>query len=224
MTVLRLEDDKGKDLGAIVWFSVHCTSMNNTNLLISGDNKGYASYAFEKYKNNGALPGMGPFVAAFSNTNEGDVSPNTAGPRCIDTGLPCDAIHSTCNGRTEKCIAFGPGKDMFESTQIIGANQFKKALELYESATNVVTGPVDVRHTYVDMSNVEVSPQYSSTGQTEHTCRAAMGYSFAAGTTDGVRTNFCCLRNFIIFIINCGGFHCCSIWYHSLVSLTLHRV
>ena len=25
------------------WFAVHCTSMNNTNGLISGDNKGYAS-------------------------------------------------------------------------------------------------------------------------------------------------------------------------------------
>ena len=40
------------------WFAVHCTSMNNTNNLISGDNKGYASYLMEKYMNNGALPGQ----------------------------------------------------------------------------------------------------------------------------------------------------------------------
>lgn len=39
------------------WFAVHCTSMNNTNGLISGDNKGHASYLMEKYMNKGALPG-----------------------------------------------------------------------------------------------------------------------------------------------------------------------
>ena len=39
------------------WFPVHTTSMNNTNVLISGDNKGYASYLMEQHMNNGALPG-----------------------------------------------------------------------------------------------------------------------------------------------------------------------
>lgn len=53
----------------INWFAVHGTSMNNTNGLISGDNKGYASYLFEKYQNgNNSLPGMGPFVGAFAQT------------------------------------------------------------------------------------------------------------------------------------------------------------
>lgn len=28
--------------------------------------------------------------------NEGDVSPNTNGPKCIDTGLPCDIATSSC--------------------------------------------------------------------------------------------------------------------------------
>ena len=41
---------------------------------------------------------QGDFVAAFAQSNEGDVSPNTKGPHCIDTGLPCDTTHSTCNG------------------------------------------------------------------------------------------------------------------------------
>ena len=39
------------------WFPVHTTSMNNTNDLISGDNKGYASYLMEQLMNDGALPG-----------------------------------------------------------------------------------------------------------------------------------------------------------------------
>lgn len=39
------------------WFAVHPTSMNNTNPLISGDNKGYASQLFEQKMNQGFLPG-----------------------------------------------------------------------------------------------------------------------------------------------------------------------
>lgn len=35
-------------------------------------------------------------MAAFPNSNEGDVSPNTKGPRCIDTGLSCDIATSSC--------------------------------------------------------------------------------------------------------------------------------
>ena len=45
------------------------------------------------------LAGQSPFVAAFASTNLGDVSPNTDGPKCQDTGLPCDIEHSTCDGR-----------------------------------------------------------------------------------------------------------------------------
>lgn len=45
----------------------------------------------------------------------------------IDTGLPCDFLTSTCNGKAQLCIGFGPGKDMFDSTRIIGERQFNKA-------------------------------------------------------------------------------------------------
>lgn len=184
MTVLKMVDASGKDMGMISWFAVHCTSMNNTNHLISSDNKGYASLLFEMSKNGGVFPSFdqGKFVAAFAQANEGDVSPNTAGPKCLDTGKPCDAITSTCNGRNEQCVAFGPGKDMFESTKIIGENQYKKAMDLYNTATVMLSGPVDFRHTYVDMSKVEV--QVNATTKVK-TCKPAMGYSFAAGTTDG---------------------------------------
>lgn len=53
MVLLRLEDFGGAELGAISWFPVHCTSMNNTNRLISGDNKGLASRLMEDWKNGG---------------------------------------------------------------------------------------------------------------------------------------------------------------------------
>jgi neutral ceramidase len=184
MYLLKFVDTNNKPLGMINWFPVHPTSMNNTNTLISGDNKGYASLLFERDLNGrDSLPGKGPFVAAFSNANLGDVSPNLNGPRCMDTGLPCDGTTSTCNGKTELCIATGPGKDMWESTEIIARRQSKKARELFDSAVDVVSGPVSFVHQHLDMSKqIFTSP---ITGCNVRTCKPAMGYSFAAGTTDG---------------------------------------
>ncbi len=40
MTLLRFQGSDG-DIGMFNWFPVHGTAMNNTNQLISGDNKGY---------------------------------------------------------------------------------------------------------------------------------------------------------------------------------------
>lgn len=176
--------DDGKPRGIINWFAVHPTSMNNTNHLISGDNKGKASQMFEKLMNgDDVMTGKGDFVAAFASTNLGDVSPNLKGPHCIDTGDPCDLIHSTCNGFTEKCMAAGPGKDMFDSTKIIAERQFDMSLSLLHAENQTeVSGPVDFIHQWIDMTNQEVELE---DGTTAKTCKPAMGYSFAAGTTDG---------------------------------------
>ena len=38
-------------------------------------------------------------MAAFAQSNEGDVSPNTKGPHCINTRKPCDFVTSTCDGK-----------------------------------------------------------------------------------------------------------------------------
>ncbi|XP_065884101.1 uncharacterized protein [Dysidea avara] len=185
MFLLKLVSETNQPLGSISWFPVHTTSMNNTNDLISGDNKGYASYLMEQHMNNGALPGKGSFVAAFPQSHSGDVSPNTAGARCIDTGLPCDYETSTCNGEAELCIAFGPGVDMVDSTRIIGENQYYFARTLLGNASNSLSGPVDSRHAYVDMTSLTVNLE---DGTQVKTCPPAMGRSFAAGTTDGPGT------------------------------------
>ena len=58
MTLLKFQASNGTDLGAIIWFAVHGTSMNNTNKLISGDNKGVASMLFEQSINGGTIPGQ----------------------------------------------------------------------------------------------------------------------------------------------------------------------
>lgn len=86
----------------MAWFPVHCTSINNTNALISGDNKGVASQLLEAWADGGAgdpstdpvlnirSPGRGGtmpgFVAAFGQANVGDTSPNVLGAFCADTG------------------------------------------------------------------------------------------------------------------------------------------
>ena len=184
MTLLKFEDAATKaPVGMLNWFSVHGTAMNNTNKLVSGDNKGLASLLFEAKMNPaGTMPGKGGFVAAFAATNLGDVSPNTNGSFCADTGLPCEMEHSTCNGKNALCQGRGPGKDMFDSTHIIAQKQFEAAESIWDNATEELVGPVDMRHTWVDMTKLTFN---STAGKTLSTCGAAMGYAFAAGTTDG---------------------------------------
>lgn len=127
------------------------------------------------------------FVSAFCQSNCGDVSPNVLGAFCIDTGLPCDFNHSTCNGKNELCYGRGPGyPDEFESTRIIGERQFRKAVELFDKATEKLKGKVGSQHAYIDFSSLEVSlPKVGGANEVVKTCPAAMGFAFAAGTTDG---------------------------------------
>ncbi|KAL3518113.1 hypothetical protein ACH5RR_020702 [Cinchona calisaya] len=127
------------------------------------------------------------FVSAFCQTNCGDISPNVLGAFCTDTGLPCDFNHSTCGGKNELCYGRGPGyPDEFESTRIIGERQFKKAVDLFNTASEQLKGKVDYRHTYLDFSKLEVTISKEGGGtEVVKTCPAAMGFAFAAGTTDG---------------------------------------
>ncbi|XP_062171476.1 neutral ceramidase 1-like [Alnus glutinosa] len=127
------------------------------------------------------------FVSAFCQSNCGDVSPNVLGAFCIDTGLPCDFNHSTCGGKNELCYGRGPGyPDEFESTRIIGERQFRKAVELFNKASEQLEGKVDYRHTYIDFSQLGVTlPKQGGGSEVVKTCPAAMGFGFAAGTTDG---------------------------------------
>jgi neutral ceramidase len=159
MTLLRLQADDGSEVGLINWFAVHATSMGNDNLLISGDNKGYASYLFEKLKGT-SYTAQRTFVAAFAQSNEGDVTPN---------------IYGGTNGG---------GANDFESTEISARKQFNLAKTLYDTASTRLTGGVDFRHAYVQMDAVQVAPAYTD-GLWRTTCEAAIGDSMLAGAEDG---------------------------------------
>ncbi|XP_059485796.1 neutral ceramidase [Neocloeon triangulifer] len=188
MTQLKITRLDGTPAGVINWFPVHPTSMNNTNTLVSSDNVGYASVLFEQQMNKDSLIGKGKFVAAFSSTNLGDVSPNIQGPHCLDNGDPCDMYSSTCDGANVLCVASGPGNDIFESTKIIAERLNAKAMELFTSGNNEsVSGKIQIVHQYVDMTkqNFTIYDNYTMKNFTVRGCLPAMGYSFAAGTTDG---------------------------------------
>ncbi|KAK0183423.1 hypothetical protein PV327_001467 [Microctonus hyperodae] len=188
MTQLQFIAADDRPLGVLNWFAVHPTSMNNTNKLVSSDNVGYAAVLFEKQMNRNALVGKGEFVAAFASSNLGDVSPNTRGPKCEFSGDECTAQY-TCPGKNEMCFASGPGKDMFDSTSIIAHKLFNESMNIWNrrDRNSELTGPISSVHRYVKMPGQKAEFYNHTTEQLEEveTCLPAMGYSFAAGTTDG---------------------------------------
>ena len=165
------------------WFAVHGTSLNNTNTLISGDNKGLAAQLFER--SHAGSESKASIVAAFCQSNVGDTSPNTRGAFCIDSDAPC-AEDSTCGTENERCHGRGPEwPDDFASNAVIAGMQADHLKAQVSDGANKmrVSGPVDYRHTFVDMSKVDVVE--SSFTRAGKTCLPAMGVSFGAGTTDG---------------------------------------
>ncbi|XP_055903625.1 neutral ceramidase [Eupeodes corollae] len=188
LTQLRFIDMEENLLGVFNWFAVHATSMNNTNHLVSSDNVGYASILLEKEYNTNKVPGKGKFVGAFCSSNLGDVSPNIMGPKCSISGNDCDLLSSKCGPKEGDCYSTGPGRDMFESTEIIANRLYEGALRLlHDNGGREVTGDVAFIHQFLDMTKYNGSAYNPLTRKLDKVrgCQPAMGYSFAAGTTDG---------------------------------------
>ncbi|KAI1380636.1 Neutral/alkaline nonlysosomal ceramidase [Hypoxylon crocopeplum] len=192
LTMLKFQRaSDGKNIGVLTWFPTHGTSVLGNNTLISGDNKGVAAYLFEKSVISDDTAAEG-FVAGFSQANVGDTSPNVLGAWCEDgSGEMCNFENSTCgDGRSQKCHARGPlftvNDEGTSSCFEIGKRQFEPAKKLYDhlnEAPNPIRGSwVKSFHTFHNMSN----HQFQLPNGTEvRTCPAALGYSFAAGTSDG---------------------------------------
>ncbi|KAK4462028.1 Neutral/alkaline nonlysosomal ceramidase [Cladorrhinum samala] len=178
-----------KNLGVLTWFPTHGTSLLGNNTLIAGDNKGVAAYLFEK-----SMREENPdFVAGFSQANVGDTSPNVLGAWCEDgSGQMCSFENSTCSdGKSQACHARGPffrvpdngASSCFE----VGQRQFHAARALFDSlnaspGTAIKGSTVKSFHIFHDMSNFTFR---LPNGSEARTCPAALGYSFAAGTSDG---------------------------------------
>ncbi|KAH9906653.1 Neutral/alkaline nonlysosomal ceramidase [Xylariomycetidae sp. FL2044] len=192
LTMLKFQRaTDGKNIGVLTWFPTHGTSMLGNNTLITGDNKGVAAHLFEKSV-AGDINAADDFVAGFSQASVGDTSPNVLGAWCEDgTGNMCSFENSTCSdGRSQKCHARGPffrkDDEGTSSCYEIGKRQFEPARKLYDMLNdrpNPVRGSwVKSFHTFHNMSNYHFQ---LSNGTAVTTCPAALGYSFAAGTSDG---------------------------------------
>ncbi|MBC9701134.1 MAG: neutral/alkaline ceramidase, partial [Leuconostoc sp.] len=183
LTLLKFEKPDGKAIGVLTWYPTHGTSMLGNNTLVTGDNKGVAAYLFEKSMGSG-------FVAGFSQANVGDVSPNILGAWCEDgSNQMCSFENSTCaDGKSQACHARGPFfrvKDNGASSCFeIGKRQADAAKGLLDNwtGTDVQGNSVKAFHLYHDMSTFSFP---LANGTVVKTCPAALGYSFAAGTTDG---------------------------------------
>ncbi|ORX96606.1 Neutral/alkaline nonlysosomal ceramidase, partial [Clohesyomyces aquaticus] len=120
--------------------------------------------------------------------NVGDTTPNVLGAWCEDgSNKECKLEDSTCGNKSQDCHGRGPyfglndggAKSCYE----IGRRQHAGALSIYTSNSfTPITGNVRSLHTFVDFSNYTFTLK---NGTTVHTCPAAMGNSFAAGTSDG---------------------------------------
>ena len=153
MTLLKFVALDGEEIGEINWYAVHPDSIGPDNHLISGDNKGWASYLFEKDKRTNYQASR-TFVAAFAQTNAGDVTPNIG------------------YGQAPKYVTFAQNPSLKNAV----LKQYNKARELYNNASRELSGSVDFRHEWVDMRTLYVEAASATT------CAAAMGASFAAGS------------------------------------------
>ncbi|KAI8016234.1 Neutral ceramidase 1 [Camellia lanceoleosa] len=201
MTLLKFVDDEWGPIEASIGLQ-HGTSMSRINSLISGDNKGAAARFMEDCKELMELASSfqssrgkpttkissvarrvrsalrqadrPQFVSAFCQSNVGDVSPNVLGSFCVDTG--CLVISITVLAMEKMNCA----------TAVAQERQFRKAVELFNTASEQINGKVGYLHAYVDFSNLEVMiPKEGGGYEMVKTCPAAMGFAFAAGTTDG---------------------------------------
>ncbi|MEV0509187.1 neutral/alkaline ceramidase [Nocardia tengchongensis] len=163
VTVMRIRQG-GKDIGVISWFATHGTSLTDRNRLISVDNKGYASYRWEhdemgvRYRD-----GQPGFIAAFAQTNPGDMTPN----------LGLGHFHPN-----------GPTEDNRVNCALIGERQFLASRTAFDSASAMTSGGVDAALRYIDLSDITVDGAYTPDGQTARTTPAMMGASAMATSSE----------------------------------------
>ncbi|MEX1667171.1 neutral/alkaline non-lysosomal ceramidase N-terminal domain-containing protein [Zhongshania arctica] len=175
MTLLKFQHGDGRAVGSMNWFAVHPTSdaLSEYGLAavpISGDNKGYAAYLFERFMQ----PHNPGFVSSFMQSDEGDAF----------TQMWFDDDEK----RAEQEI-FLPPNEPSPVTVANGQKQLLKALNLYAEAEKPLNGPIDYRFAYVQMDQVEITDSVvlnslqhpaEQDAQPKRTCNPAMGVSFPA--------------------------------------------
>ncbi|KAK4382303.1 Neutral ceramidase 1 [Sesamum angolense] len=196
MTLLKFVDDEWGPVGSFNWFATHGTSMSRTNSLISGDNKGAAARFMEDW-----------FDQSNGGSTSTDVSKINKIPRRISSIIPL--VKDTHHELLELAASFdsSSGKSTIKFTSPL--KRIRSALRQTDTpafvsafcqtncgdvSPNVLGAfcldtelPCDFNHSTCGGKNELLWPGTWEGGGTNvvKTCPAAMGFAFAAGTTDG---------------------------------------
>jgi len=181
---MKFVDQNNIPLGILTFYAVHCHSIDNTNQLVNSDNKGYASYLFEK-----KMKDINPnFIAIFAQSNEGDSSSNTKGGCCnweykdgkYTCPHKCDLIgnkcyHCTghigdCNNNPFECVGKGHGicpeddledcRHDYMNAMKIGRDQYEFALKLFNDNKYELQGKIQFAHNLTYLVDKEIDPDF----------------------------------------------------------------
>ncbi len=184
-----------RPIGALNWHALHPTSLGQFNTRISGDSKGHAELLFEAELQRRGGGGGSDFVAAFGNGCAGDVSGNLEldaqgqetsfkplGGELVLLGvLPPMPLGLALDGAvfpplTRAADAWQRDQDRMH---LLGEQQFKHALSLFDQTGTELGGPLGAAHLFIDMaSGVPIIGRPGA-----RTWPAALGVSFGAGST-----------------------------------------
>ncbi|KAF3448996.1 hypothetical protein FNV43_RR09720 [Rhamnella rubrinervis] len=213
MTLIKFVDDVWGPIGSFNWFATHGTSMSRTNSLISGDNKGAAARFMEDwFERNGidslyfnksktdSIPRRVSEIVLNPNGNRNELiklaasfqssrgRPVTKLLSIAKRILDCHVILIKAPAMVEMNCAMAVDQVTQMSLRVLDnwGEAIQKSSGAFDKATEKLKGKIRYQHAYIDFSNLNYTlPQMGGGNKVVKTCPAALGFSFAAGTTDG---------------------------------------
>ncbi|MDM1019298.1 neutral/alkaline non-lysosomal ceramidase N-terminal domain-containing protein [Acinetobacter sp. VNK23] len=147
-------------------FGVHATCLGNKLKAYDGDNKGYAAAFSEQVL---IQQGIQNPVTIFAQATAGDVSPHFHGKDQLK-------IRNKIKGEQE-----------YQYAQQNGRYQGELALAAFQQPLQQVQGKIDAVLSYVDLSTIEIPPEFAQGQIGAKTSPACHGTAFFAGTpVDGL--------------------------------------
>ena len=160
MHALHVKDMEGTLRGAVHWFGVHATCVDNRNTLISADNKGHAARLMEE-----TFPGV---VTIHAQAKAGDVSPN---------------YHGSNGGQRRAQRRYRRKDHGHAHAERNGSLHHELAMAIHHTGDGGTLAPfLASTLRYVAMDHQQVAPDLVG-GRTEvHTAPACYGQAFTQGT------------------------------------------
>ncbi|RLZ11056.1 ceramidase [Acinetobacter sp. 2JN-4] len=147
-------------------FGVHATCLGNNLKAHDGDNKGYAAAFSEQSLIDQGIQNP---VTIFAQATAGDVSPHFHGKNQLK-------IRNKIKGEQE-----------YQYAQQNGRYQSELALAAFQYPLQQIKGEIDGVLSYVDLSNIEIPPEFAAGHVGAKTSQPCHGVAFFAGTpVDGL--------------------------------------